>query len=189
MKQTRQLGHTAALTKCAALLTLLAACGSNAAELRVPNSGFVGVGQDNARLDRPYTGGAMNVCTTGTTPVDITKVEPVRPSGPIRFVDWGVRLSDATHTYPTGYVGLVREKVTAEGFGHGPVTVRCSTPARVAMDQFAFEVELTGPGIGAVRGMRIIYGGARSVVMPYGVVLCQHKCPRNIKNWVFARGG
>jgi len=149
----------------AALLTvaavLLAACGGDSgAQLRVPNSGFTGVGQSNAPLDHPYTAGAMNVCTTGTTPVQITKVEPVRPSGPIRLLDWGLRRVDATHTYPTAYVGLVRETLTAEGFGHGPVTVRCSTPPRVAMDQFAFAVERTGPGLGVVRAADHLRRGA-----------------------------
>jgi hypothetical protein len=143
-----------------------------------------GVLEDHIPVGSPYLFSLDRVCVKGAH-ATVTNVHVTNTQGSIYLVDWGTRRLTPTAGYtddedPGAQPGLVS---SVRGFGHEPVTTKCSDVANGEMTEIDVSVTsgTTEPAIS--RGFTVSYtsGGKNgSLFLPFEAALCSAACPPGV---------
>jgi hypothetical protein len=180
MNSRGRLARRAALAAVSVVIFAVAACSAkpfSGAFLRNAGGGDGSFGAgDTIPANRPFLFAIAPLCTTGG-PITVTAVRPIRPTGGLTVVDWGIR-----HQYPGDpYSGLANPGAEpgrvsqVPGFSSAtPVTAKCNDPERV--DEFDISVSLPSTR-GTMNGVWVYYANGRTL-SDVALAVCTTKvCP------------
>lgn len=127
-----------------------------------------GASLPSTKAGQSYSFGTLPLCLVRRGRAMVTDVEPVRPHGGLRVVDFAVRPLTAD------LFGSAASSLPATGFGGGRVVDELCD-GKPGGAELAIELTKTGSGNARMSGVLIRYranGRAGSVLIPFTVVLC-----------------
>jgi hypothetical protein len=165
---------------------MLAGCSSNgvSSHLRIAGDDSPAwAAMPNVAVNTPWVFATFSLCVDHGS-AQVTNVSTVKANGPIKVVDWGVRVRSSGDGLSSGNgdpgaaPGMVSK---LPGFTHGSVKVKCTDKARAV--EFDVDVQSAAPQVTTTDGILVRYkagGGTGSITVPFRISLCPKKCPNSV---------